>query len=124
MASGTSANRPLWAAVSHSSPPPHSPPPPRPFPPTAPPPRPPRALAFDGKGRLLGAVAQATPAAPNSPRGGGRWGAAPGKLDRRLKGHTDVVVSGAFSRDGELLASGCGGHSGRIWDVATGKEKH
>jgi WD40 repeat protein/serine/threonine protein kinase len=41
---------------------------------------------------------------------------------RTLKGHTEWVVSVAFSPDGRRLASASGNRAVRVWDVATGQE--
>ena len=41
---------------------------------------------------------------------------------RTLTGHTDSVLSVAFSPDGKLLASGSDDNTVRIWDMATGQE--
>jgi len=41
-----------------------------------------------------------------------------------LKGHTDMVMSVAFSPDGKKIVTGSVDKTVRIWDVATGKELH
>ena len=41
---------------------------------------------------------------------------------RTLTGHTDMVCSVAFSRDGKLIVSGSGDKLVKIWDTATGAE--
>src|SRR5262249_28367220 len=47
-----------------------------------------------------------------------------GKVARRFKGHTNVVVSVCFSGDGKTLASGSWyDKTLRLWDVATGAER-
>ena len=40
---------------------------------------------------------------------------------RLFKGHTNVVLSLAFSPDGKRLLSGSGDHTARLWDVQTGE---
>jgi len=45
----------------------------------------------------------------------------PVKEKATLKGHTEVVVSLAFSPDGKSLASGSGDNSIKFWDLSTGK---
>ncbi len=41
-----------------------------------------------------------------------------------LRGHTDTVWSVTFSPDGQTLASGSSDDTIRLWDVATGAERH
>ena len=41
---------------------------------------------------------------------------------RLLAGHTNEVFTLAFSPDGQLLASGSGDTTIRLWEVASGKE--
>lgn len=43
---------------------------------------------------------------------------------RRLEGHTEIVLSLAFSADGRLLASSAEDDTIRIWDIATGETQH
>src|SRR5271156_1780720 len=44
------------------------------------------------------------------------------KLRNTLKGHTDLVISVAYSPDSKTLASGSQDKTIKLWDVATGKE--
>ena len=48
------------------------------------------------------------------------WQVGNGQLLRSLRGHIDSVVALAYSRDGEVLASGSGDATIRLWDPATG----
>ncbi|MDZ4817522.1 MAG: protein kinase [Planctomycetota bacterium] len=45
-----------------------------------------------------------------------------GDLKKAMKGHTDTVVSLAFSKDGSRLLSGSWDNTARLWDVAEGTE--
>ena len=47
-----------------------------------------------------------------------------GEIIALLKGHTDVVLGLAFSRDGTRLISGSADRTARIWDMRTGKTIH
>ncbi len=44
------------------------------------------------------------------------------EASRTLRGHTDTVVSVAFSPDGTRLASGSNDRTVKLWDTATGQE--
>jgi WD40 repeat protein len=47
-----------------------------------------------------------------------------GKKGRKLKGHSDMVNSVAFSPDGKRVVSGSNDNSVRIWNVAKGRIEH
>jgi WD40 repeat protein len=51
------------------------------------------------------------------------WDTKTGTEVRRLRGHTNFVLSVAWSRDGERLASAGADGAVRIWDPTTGEEK-
>jgi RNA polymerase sigma factor (sigma-70 family) len=51
------------------------------------------------------------------------WNVDAGKRTAVLKGHTNTVLSVAFSPDGKTLASGCGDGTIKLWDVASGKNQ-
>jgi WD40 repeat protein len=44
-----------------------------------------------------------------------------GKVEAKLKGHTNFVTSVAFSQDGSRIVSGSYDKTVRIWNVMTGK---
>lgn len=50
------------------------------------------------------------------------WNARTGERQRLLKGHSNWVVSLAFSADGSRLISGAGDSTARVWDVQSGCE--
>ena len=50
------------------------------------------------------------------------WDATKQDVLQILKGHTNWVVSLAFSRDGRFLISGAGDSTARVWDLLTGGE--
>ena len=51
------------------------------------------------------------------------WDAQTGDHKTTLTGHTKQVNSVAYSPDGEIIASGGEDGTGRLWEVATGKQK-
>jgi WD40 repeat protein len=50
------------------------------------------------------------------------WDARTGEWQNLLEGHSNWVVSLAFSADGKRLISGAGDSSARVWDVESGTE--
>src|SRR5207302_1676951 len=48
------------------------------------------------------------------------WRVADGVLLKTLPGHTDTVMSVAFSRDGQKLASGSSDRTIRLWRMSDG----
>ena len=50
------------------------------------------------------------------------WNARTGERQKLLKGHSNWVVSLAFSGNNKRLISGAGDSTARIWDVASGRE--
>ena len=47
------------------------------------------------------------------------WNMATGELEDELEGHTDIVLSVAFSHNGRFIVSGSGDETVRIWNTAT-----
>ncbi len=50
------------------------------------------------------------------------WNAQTGERQKLLKGHSNWVVSLAFSDSGQRLISGAGDSTARVWDVESGRE--
>ena len=46
------------------------------------------------------------------------WNTATGELEDKLEGHTDTVLSVAFSHNGRFIVSGSGDETVRIWNIA------
>ncbi len=51
------------------------------------------------------------------------WNLRERSIVKRLRGHTWYVTSLAFTPDSQLLVSGSGDRTAKVWDVALGKEK-
>jgi WD40 repeat protein len=45
-----------------------------------------------------------------------------GSIVRKFSGHTDSIVSAAFSNDGKLLITGGADYTARVWEVSSGKQ--
>ncbi len=78
-----------------------------------------QCLAFRPDGVQL-AIGGGTPGLPSEVRIFDVKG--PGELGPRLKGHTEVTLSIAWSPDGKLIATGSQDRSSRIWEWPGGKE--
>jgi WD40 repeat protein len=74
------------------------------------------ALTFSPNGRLLAAASYPNPAEKEA--GLNIWRVSDGKCLHRLPGHTNHVVSVAFSPAGDVLISGSYDNTVRIWDIA------
>ena len=51
------------------------------------------------------------------------WDVAEGRLRTTLVGHSEIILSLAFSPDGQTLVSGSQDYSIKVWDVSSGHEK-
>jgi WD40 repeat protein len=81
------------------------------------------AVCFSPDGRRLASADWSWDAHGNPLPGEVRvWDAATGQELLTLQGHTNNVVSVAFSPDGTRLASASGDGTVRLWDAATGQE--
>ena len=79
-----------------------------------------RSVAFSPEGAFLAAGLWSTKGGHDA--GEARiWRAATGEEAARLTGHTDAVLSVAFSQGGRLLATGSRDGSARVWDVRTNR---
>jgi WD40 repeat protein len=45
-----------------------------------------------------------------------------GSIVRRFSGHTDSIVSAAFSNDGKWLVTGSSDNTARVWEISSGKQ--
>jgi WD40 repeat protein len=52
------------------------------------------------------------------------WNIPERSMARRLKGHTWYVTSLAFTPDAQLLVSGSGDRTAKLWDVSSGEERN
>jgi WD40 repeat protein/serine/threonine protein kinase len=75
------------------------------------------ALAFSPDGKQLAAGTNARPDFVTI------WDAATGQKTGTLKGHSDAVLSVAYSRDGSKLLTGSYDNTARLWDLASGKSR-
>jgi WD40 repeat protein len=52
------------------------------------------------------------------------WDVASGHISRTLRGHTDRILSAAFSPDGKLVVTASFDGTARVWDMASGRSRH
>src|SRR5262249_11806452 len=52
------------------------------------------------------------------------WNSSTGEMLCRLEGHKGWTYTLAFSPDGKLIGSGNSDGTARLWEVATGRERH